>query len=63
MEFRGISQTGMYTSGAYTGQVLLAMRERQRIDAILAGTVPSPKPPALRQPAGSAAGCRPTRPR
>jgi lysyl-tRNA synthetase class 1 len=36
VEFRGISQTRMYTSGAYTDQVLLAMRERQRIDAILA---------------------------
>ena len=35
VEFRGISQTRMYTSGAYTDQVLLAMRERQRIDAIL----------------------------
>jgi lysyl-tRNA synthetase, class I len=36
VEFRGISQTRMYTSGAYTDQVLLAMRERRRIDAILA---------------------------
>ena len=36
VEFRGISQTRMYTSGAYTDQVLLAMRERQQIDAILA---------------------------
>jgi lysyl-tRNA synthetase class 1 len=36
VEFRGISQTAMYTSGAYTDQVLLAMRERHRIDAILA---------------------------
>ena len=36
VEFRGISQTAMYTSGAYTDQVLLAMRERQQIDAILA---------------------------
>jgi lysyl-tRNA synthetase, class I len=27
VEFRGISQTAMYTSGAYTEQVLLAMRE------------------------------------
>ncbi|MFC5141448.1 lysine--tRNA ligase [Actinomycetospora rhizophila] len=33
--FRGISQTGMYTSGAYRDQVLLAMRERARIDGIL----------------------------
>jgi lysyl-tRNA synthetase class 1 len=36
VEFRGISQTEMYTSGAYTDQILLAMRERHRIDAILA---------------------------
>jgi lysyl-tRNA synthetase class 1 len=35
MEFRGISQTEMYTSGAYTEQILLAMRERRQIDAIL----------------------------
>ncbi|HEY1821324.1 MAG TPA: lysine--tRNA ligase [Trebonia sp.] len=36
VDFRGISQTDMYTSGAYTSQILLAMRERRRIDAILA---------------------------
>jgi lysyl-tRNA synthetase class 1 len=35
VEFRGISQTEMYTSGAYREQILLAMRERARIDAIL----------------------------
>ncbi|WP_233157977.1 lysine--tRNA ligase [Actinokineospora bangkokensis] len=34
--FRGISQTGMYRSGAYRDQVLLAMRRRKDIDAILA---------------------------
>jgi lysyl-tRNA synthetase, class I len=33
--FRGISQTAMYTSGAYRDQVLLAMRERKTIDGIL----------------------------
>ncbi|GLZ47883.1 lysine--tRNA ligase [Actinomycetospora sp. NBRC 106375] len=33
--FRGISQTAMYTSGAYRDQVLLAMRERATIDGIL----------------------------
>jgi lysyl-tRNA synthetase, class I len=32
---RGISQTQMYTSGAYVDQVLLAMRDRERIDAVL----------------------------
>jgi lysyl-tRNA synthetase class 1 len=36
VEFRGISQTAQYTSGAYIDQILLAMRERERIDAILA---------------------------
>ncbi|MFI7599931.1 lysine--tRNA ligase [Actinoplanes sp. NPDC049681] len=35
VEYRGISQTEMYTSGAYREQILLAMRERARIDAIL----------------------------
>jgi lysyl-tRNA synthetase, class I len=33
---RGISQTEQYTSGAYLDQVLLAMREREHIDAVLA---------------------------
>jgi lysyl-tRNA synthetase class 1 len=36
VEYRGISQTQMYTSGAYVEQVLLAMRERNRIDGVLA---------------------------
>jgi lysyl-tRNA synthetase class 1 len=35
IEYRGISQTAQYTSGAYREQILLAMRERGRIDAIL----------------------------
>jgi lysyl-tRNA synthetase class 1 len=35
IEVEPISQTRMYTSGAYTEQVLLAMRERKRIDEIL----------------------------
>ena len=43
VEFRGISQTAMYTSGAYTDRVLLAMRERHRIDAILAQYRTKPK--------------------
>jgi lysyl-tRNA synthetase class 1 len=33
--FRGISQTQMYTSGAYVEPTLLAMRERSRIDGVL----------------------------
>ena len=36
VEFRGIDQTERYTSGAYRNQVLLAMRERATIDAVLA---------------------------
>ncbi|MDO5699823.1 MAG: lysine--tRNA ligase [Dermatophilus congolensis] len=35
VEYRGISQTAQYTSGAYREQVLLAMHERARIDEIL----------------------------
>jgi lysyl-tRNA synthetase class 1 len=35
IEFVGISQTERYTSGAYVEQVLLAMRERKRIDAAI----------------------------
>nr|WP_168584008.1 lysine--tRNA ligase [Gephyromycinifex aptenodytis] len=36
VEFRGISQTQMYTSGAYVQQVLHAMAHREDIDAVLA---------------------------
>jgi lysyl-tRNA synthetase class 1 len=36
IEFRGISQTAQYTSGAYREQILFAMRERAHIDAVLA---------------------------
>ncbi|MCX2968921.1 MULTISPECIES: lysine--tRNA ligase [Streptomyces] len=35
VEYRGISQTQQYTSGAYREQILLAMRERHTIDAVL----------------------------
>ncbi|NLU72592.1 lysine--tRNA ligase [Streptomyces sp. HNM0575] len=35
VEYRGISQTEMYTSGAYREQILFAMRERDHIDAVL----------------------------
>lgn len=35
VQFRGISQTRMYTCGAYRERILVAMRERKRIDAIL----------------------------
>ncbi|WP_433224731.1 lysine--tRNA ligase [Microtetraspora malaysiensis] len=50
IEFHGISQTERYTSGAYREQILFAMRERERIDAILAqyrtkdkGASPAPR--------------------
>ncbi|MFG1947494.1 lysine--tRNA ligase [Nonomuraea sp. NPDC048826] len=35
VDCRGISQTEQYTSGAYREQILIAMRERERIDAVL----------------------------
>ncbi|MEO6086236.1 MAG: lysine--tRNA ligase [Umezawaea sp.] len=35
IEYRPVSQTQMYTSGAYREQVLLAVRERAAIDAVL----------------------------
>lgn len=35
VEYRGVSQTQQYTSGAYREQILLAMRERKAIDAVL----------------------------
>jgi lysyl-tRNA synthetase class 1 len=35
VQYRAISQTEMYRSGAYTEQILHAMRERRHIDAVL----------------------------
>ena len=35
VEYRGISQTEQYTSGVYREQILLAMRKRAEIDAVL----------------------------
>ena len=63
--YRGISQTEQYTSGAYRDQVLLAMRERARIDGIL-GRFRTKKTPAARSSAeagrrGRAGGRRPRR--
>jgi lysyl-tRNA synthetase class 1 len=54
IEFMGISQTARYTSGAYVEQILLAMRERKRIDAVLDRHRTKPKP-------GGDAGDRPGR--
>ncbi|WP_248961002.1 lysine--tRNA ligase [Sphaerisporangium perillae] len=50
IEFHGISQTAMYTSGAYREQILLAMRERGRIDAILDRYRTKAKPAAAKKP-------------
>ncbi|MGW0807284.1 lysine--tRNA ligase [Nonomuraea sp. NPDC002799] len=36
VDYRGISQTEQYTSGAYREQILLAVRERAAIDGVLA---------------------------
>ena len=47
IEFQGISQTDRYTSGAYGEQVLLAMRDRKRIDAVLARHRTKPRADAL----------------
>ena len=58
VEYRGMSQTRMYTSGAYTAPVLLAMRERARIDAVLAQfrTRPRAQPGPPGRESGPAAG-------
>jgi lysyl-tRNA synthetase class 1 len=50
IEVRAVSQTAQYTTGAYREQILLAMRERGRIDAILdkyrtKGRTPGPAVP------------------
>ena len=52
IEVDGISQTAMYTGGAYREQVLLAMRERKRIDEIL-GRYRTKGQPAEEDPDGS----------
>lgn len=41
--YRGISQTEMYTAGAYREQILFAMRHRADIDAVLAEFRTKPK--------------------
>ena len=47
VEYRGISQTEQYTTGAYRDQILHAMRERARIDAVLDRYRTKAKPGAL----------------
>ncbi|WP_424537155.1 lysine--tRNA ligase [Sphaerisporangium viridialbum] len=49
VEFRGIDQTAQYTSGAYREQILFAMRERERIDAILDRYRTKDKPAAAKK--------------
>ncbi|MEU4327168.1 lysine--tRNA ligase [Nonomuraea dietziae] len=44
--YRGISQTKQYTSGVYREQILHAMRERDRIDAVLSRFRTKAKPKA-----------------
>ena len=56
VEYRGISQTQMYTSGAYVDQVLLAMREREHIDQVLGRyRTKAAARPAQATPAGATA--------
>src|SRR5947209_9822438 len=52
IEVRGISQTEMYTSGAYRDQVLFAVRERAAIDAVLGEFRTKGKPAKAGDPAG-----------
>jgi lysyl-tRNA synthetase class 1 len=47
IEFQGISQTERYTTGAYREQVLLAMRDRKKIDAVLARHRTKPRADAV----------------
>ncbi|HXW44411.1 MAG TPA: lysine--tRNA ligase [Streptosporangiaceae bacterium] len=56
VEYRGVSQTQMYTSGAYTDQVLLAMREREHIDAVLGRYRTRPRAAAVTSMAPADAG-------
>jgi lysyl-tRNA synthetase class 1 len=59
IEVHGISQTGKYTAGAYREQILFAMRERERIDAVLDRYRTKDKP----SPAGGPAAGPQGRPR
>jgi lysyl-tRNA synthetase, class I len=50
IEVRGVSQTEMYTSGAYRDRILQAMRERAAIDSILARYRTKGRTDGARQP-------------
>jgi lysyl-tRNA synthetase class 1 len=56
IEFQGISQTERYTSGSYRDEIILAMRERARIDAILARYRTKAKPNPGDEPAAIPSG-------
>lgn len=56
IEVHGISQTEQYTSGAYRAQILLAMRERQQIDAILDRYRTKGNATRIQPPQGASAG-------
>ncbi|WP_344946405.1 lysine--tRNA ligase [Sphaerisporangium flaviroseum] len=54
VEYHGISQTEQYTTGVYRGQILYAMRERERIDEILDRYRTKDKPVTAKKPQGKA---------
>ncbi|WP_129841196.1 lysine--tRNA ligase [Streptomyces sp. RFCAC02] len=54
VEVRQISQTAQYTAGAYRDQILFAMRERRRIDAVL-GRYRTKQAEQAPEPSGDAA--------
>ncbi|GAA4260201.1 lysine--tRNA ligase [Dactylosporangium darangshiense] len=62
VQYRGISQTEMYRSGAYTEQILHAMRERQHIDSVLAKYRTKIAPEENDEDGDSATGYFPYRP-
>jgi lysyl-tRNA synthetase class 1 len=63
VEIVEISQTQMYTSGAYDAQIALAMRRRARVDSVLAKyrTKPGGQPTAEDEPNGEDAYFRSVR--
>ncbi|UWP78577.1 lysine--tRNA ligase [Dactylosporangium fulvum] len=62
VRYRGISQTRMYTGGAYTDRILLAMRERAHIDGVLAKYRTKLTPEEAGDDGEGAAGYYPYRP-
>jgi lysyl-tRNA synthetase class 1 len=62
VQYRGISQTEMYSSGAYVEQILLAMRERRHIDDVLGKYRTKIAPEENDEDGGSTTGYYPYRP-